>query len=138
MPGGQVILSPDKRRRSVSFSSRGPRSVRPDRSRAGSSADSQTILVRRAFAGGAALLILILLFFGIKGCLNARKDRAFRSYASDTRALLRESDGLSNQLFKLLSKPGQADSLDVQNEVNALSTAADQLVERASNTDHPD
>ena len=94
-------------------------------------------MIRRAVAGGAALLVLILLFFGIKGCLNARKDRAYRNYSSDTRALLRESNGLSNQLFKLLSKPGQADSLDVQNEINALSTAADQLVERANHTDHP-
>jgi hypothetical protein len=122
----------------VSFSSRGPRSGRSARPRdAAATAESQTILIRRAIAAGAALLILILLFFGIKGCLNARKDRAFRNYAADSRALVRESNGLSNQLFKLLSKPGQADSLDVQNEINALSTAADQLVERAKNTDHP-
>ena len=89
-------------------------------------------------AVGAGLLVLLLLILGIRGCLNARKDRAYRDYAADVRALVQESDGLSDKLFELLTQPKGADSLDIQNEINAQSTDAEQLVERAKGTDHPD
>jgi hypothetical protein len=95
-------------------------------------------MVRRAVAAGAGVLILLLLFFGVRGCLDARKDRAFRDYAADVRTLIEQSDGLSDQLFGVLTKPQGADSLDIQNEINALSTDAQQLVDRAKSTDHPD
>jgi hypothetical protein len=87
---------------------------------------------------GGGLLILVLLIVGINGCLGARKDRAYRDYAADVRALVEESDGQSDKLFELLTRPGGADALDIQNEINSQSTAAEQLVERAKNTDHPD
>ena len=48
-----------------------------------------------------------------------------------------ESNGVSDRLFELLSNPKGRDALDVQNEVNAQSTDAEQLVERAKSTDHP-
>jgi hypothetical protein len=95
-------------------------------------------MVRRAIAAGGALLVLIILILGVRGCLNARKDRAFRAYAADVRTLIEQSDGLSDQLFGVLTKPKGSDSLDVQNEINAQSTDAQQLVDRAKNTDHPD
>jgi hypothetical protein len=129
-----------KRARSafVSFSPRGPRARRPGAGSAESTTDRQTILVRRAIAAGGALLILILLVLGVRGCLNARKDRAFRDYAADVRALVEESGSLSEKLFTTLTRPRGADALDVQNQINAQSTDAEQLVERARNTDHPD
>jgi hypothetical protein len=122
----------------VSFSPRGPRAGRPGARSAQSAADRQTILVRRAIAAGGALLILILLVIGVRGCLNARKDRAFRDYAADVRALVEESGSLSDKLFTALTRPRGADALDIQNQINAQSTDAEQLVERARNTDHPD
>jgi hypothetical protein len=95
-------------------------------------------MVRRAVAAGAGLLILILLVLGIRGCLNARKDRAFRDYAADVRSLIEESNGLSKRFFEVVTKPKNADALDVQNEINAQTTDAEQLVQRTRNTDHPD
>jgi hypothetical protein len=95
-------------------------------------------MVRRAVAGGGALLLLLLLIFGVRGCLNARKDRAYKDYAADVRTLIEQSDGLSDQLFGVLTKPQGADSLDIQNEINAQATDAQQLVDRAKGTDHPD
>jgi hypothetical protein len=88
-------------------------------------------------AVGGAVIVLLLLFLGVRGCLDARKDRAFQDYADDERALIQESDGQSDKLFELLSSPKGADALDIQNEINALSTDAEQLVERANGTDHP-
>jgi hypothetical protein len=100
--------------------------------------DRQTIMVRRGIAAGAGLLVLILLIFGIRGCLDARKDRAFRDYAADENAIVEESNNLANNLFEALSRPRTAEALDVQNEINALSTDSEQLVARAKDTDHPD
>lgn len=100
--------------------------------------DRQTILVRRGIAAGAGVLILILLIFGIRGCLDSRKDRAYRDYSADVNAIVGESNNLANTLFETLSRPRNAEALDVQNEVNALATDAEQLVKRARGTDHPD
>jgi hypothetical protein len=95
-------------------------------------------MVRRSIAAGGALVVLILLVLGVRGCLDARKDEAFRDYAADIRALVRGSNDLSRRLFEALSNPRNAGALDIQNEVNAQSTDAEQLVERAADTDHPD
>jgi hypothetical protein len=95
-------------------------------------------MVRRAVAAGAGLIVLILLVLAVRGCLDARKDDAFRDYAADIRALVRGSSTLSARLFEILARPRNADALDIQNEINAQSTDAEQLVERAKDTDHPD
>jgi hypothetical protein len=95
-------------------------------------------MVRRTIALGGAILLVILLVVGINGCLDSRKDRAFRDYASDVRAVVRGSNDVSQNLFDLLSSPQNADALDVQTQVNAQRADAEQLVQRARDTDHPD
>lgn len=100
--------------------------------------DRQTLMVRRTIALGGGVVILILLVFGINSCLDSRKDRAFEDYASDVRAMVRSSNDTSERLFDLLSSPSQADALDVQTQVNAERADAEQLVQRAGDTDHPD
>jgi hypothetical protein len=132
---------------SFSEGSRRPRSDRPRRPAASGrraaggpgpgGTDQQTILVRRAIGVGGAVLVVFLLVIGINGCLGARKDRAFRNYASDERALERASQDVSNRLFQTLSKPGRSDALDIQTQVNAERVDAEQLVQRAKGTDHP-
>lgn len=95
-------------------------------------------MLRRSIGLGAAVVVAILLVVGINGCLDNRKTRAFEDYASDERALARGSSELSDRLFTLLSKPSRSDALDVQTQVNAERAEAEQLVERAKSTDHPD
>jgi hypothetical protein len=95
-------------------------------------------MFRRAIAAGAGLLVIVLLVWGVNGCLDARKDRAFRNYGADVRAIIDESNNLAGNFFETLSKPRNAEALDVQNEVNAQATDAEQLVDRARGTDHPD
>jgi hypothetical protein len=94
-------------------------------------------MVRRAIAAGGGLLAIVLLVWGVNGCLDARKDRAFRQYAADVRAIVDESNNLAGNFFESLSRPRNAQALDVQNEVNAQATDAEQLVQRARGTDHP-
>ena len=95
-------------------------------------------MLRRSVGLGAAVVAIILLVIGINGCLDSRKNRAFEEYASDVRALVDGSSQISDRLFTLLSRPSRADALDVQTQVNAERAEAEQLVQRARDTDHPD
>ena len=116
-----------------------PRRRRASEARRPGGSERQTIMVRRGIAAGAGLLVLILLIFGIKAASTRRKDRAFRDYAADVRAIVEESNGLSDKPVRArCPSRGSADALDIQNEINAQATDAEQLVERAKGTDHPD
>jgi hypothetical protein len=95
-------------------------------------------MLRRSVGLGAAVVVVILLVVGINGCLDSRKQRAFEDYASDVRALVRGSSEISDRLFTLLSRPSRSDALDVQTQVNAERAEAEQLVQRARSSDHPD
>jgi hypothetical protein len=95
-------------------------------------------MVRRSVGLGAAVVAVIVLVFGINSCLDSRKERAFEEYASDVRAFVQGSNEISDRLFRLLSRPSRSDALDVQTQVNAERAEAEQLVERARSTDHPD
>lgn len=95
-------------------------------------------MVRRSVAAGAGFLVLILLVLGVRGCLDARKERAFKDYVRDVGALVGESDQESDALFELLTNPGSADDVDIQNQLNTFRNQAGQLVDRARNIDHPD
>lgn len=95
-------------------------------------------MLRRSVGLGAAVVAIILLVIGINGCLDSRKNRAFEDYASDMRALVSGSSQISDRLFTLLSRPSRSDALDVQTQVNAERAEAEQLVQRARDTDHPD
>lgn len=103
----------------------------------GPGTDRQTLLVRRAIAGGAGLLALILLFVLIKGCRESAREDAFRNYVRDVGALVQESDQASASLFQLLTKPGKRTPIQLQSDVNSFQSDAAQLVDRARGTDHP-
>jgi hypothetical protein len=95
-------------------------------------------MVRRAIAGGAGLLVLILLVLGFKSCLGARKDRAIKDYVREVSSIVQESDQQSDQLFGLLSnRKGQGD-VDVENTLNQFRSQAQQLTDRATQIDTPD
>jgi hypothetical protein len=101
--------------------------------------DRQTLMVRRAIAAAAAFLVLILLIFGIKGCFDQRKERAFKDYVQDVDALVRESDQGGKGLFGLLSaRGGRNEAVDIENRLNQFRVQSAQLVDRARDTDHPD
>jgi hypothetical protein len=101
--------------------------------------DRQTLMVRRTAAAGGGLLVLILLVLGVRGCLDARQERAFKDYVQDVSAVIQESDQQGKALFELLSAPGGRDeAVDVENGLNGFRVQSAQLVDRARDTDHPD
>jgi len=111
--------------------SRGGRGRRPGRP------DQQSIMVRRTIALVSAVVLVILLVVGINGCLDSRKDTAFRNYASDVRSLVTAEQDLSKRFFGTLSKPTRGDALSIQTQVNAQRVDAEQVVQRAKDTSHP-
>ena len=96
------------------------------------------MMARRTLAIGVGLLVLILLVFGVRGCLGQRKERAMKDYVRDATALVRESDQQGDQLFDLLSGSGGRDqAVDYENTLNGFRVQSAQLVDRARELDHP-
>jgi hypothetical protein len=116
-----------------------PRAPRPPRRPPprGPSTDPQTLLVRRGIAVGGGLIILVLLFLGIRGCQASQKEQGFKDYVGDADELVAESEQQSTALFELLGDPGGSE-VDFTSNVNGIKVQAEQLVERADDLDVPD
>jgi hypothetical protein len=97
----------------------------------------QQIRTRQLTFIGAAIVVLILLVLAVRGCLDARKERAFKNYVSDLSALAAESDQLSKGFFDALSGSSEGD-ISLENEVNGDRGTSQGLADRARNLDAPD
>ncbi len=96
------------------------------------------MMVRRTIAAGGGVLVLILLVLLLRACLDSRTDRAVEDYADGAAALVRDSNGQSQALFKLLQGSGGPDqAVDAQNTVNGFRVQSAQLVDRARDLDVP-
>jgi hypothetical protein len=112
---------------------------RSSRRPSGGAADRQTMMVRRTIAVGAGLLVLVLLVLFVRGCLDARKERALEDYADNAAVLVRESNGQSQELFALLEGSGTPNqTVDAQNQVNGFRVQSASIVDRARGLDVPD
>ena len=94
-------------------------------------------MVRRTIAGGGVVLVLILLVLGVRGCLDARQERAFKDYAGEVNELVTSSDQQSEAFFGLLREGGEG-SVQVEQQINGFRSEAEQLVDRARGLDPPD
>ena len=96
-------------------------------------------LVRRVMALGVGVLILILLLLGIRGCLNARKERGFENYARDLDAIVTESNQLSETFFNRFENPERNTSeLNLQAQISGDRNTAEGLLNRVEGLDTPD
>lgn len=112
--------------------SRPPRAARPPRR-----PERQQILLRRALALGAGLLVLILVVLGVKGCLDARKNRALSGYSEDVSQIAAETAQTSEVLFGRLSDPGDLSVTEFVAEVSADRSAMDNYRSRIESLDAP-
>src|SRR3954454_566972 len=87
--------------------------------------ERQQILLRRGLALGGGLLALILVVLGVKGCLDARKDRALSDYARNVSQIVEETDQTSNDFFAKLSEPSGLSVTEFVNQVSADRSAMD-------------
>ena len=94
-------------------------------------------MVRRLGAVAVGILILILLVLGIRGCLNARKERAFENYARDLSTVSQESQQLGEEFFNRFEDPGNLTALNFETEIRSDRSQADGLVSRVEALDPP-
>ena len=99
--------------------------------------ERQQILLRRALALGVGLLILILFALGVRGCLNARKERALSDYAGNVTQIVEETKRTSSSFFGKLSDPGELSVTEFVAEVNADRSAIDSFTARIDGLDTP-
>jgi hypothetical protein len=96
-------------------------------------------MTRRIIAAGGGVLLLILLILAVRGCLDARKEQAFKDYVQDVASIVQESDQQGRAFFGLLSGPGgREEAVDIENRLNGFRVQSAALVDRARDTDHPD
>jgi hypothetical protein len=99
--------------------------------------ERQQILLRRALALGAGLVVLILIVIGVKGCLDARKHRALSDYAGDVSQIVQETQQTSKHFFGNLSAPGDLSVTEFEGEVDADRSAMDTYLSRVDGLGAP-
>jgi hypothetical protein len=87
---------------------------------------------RRLLALGAALVVLILIVLGVKGCLDARARSALSDYAGNVSQITTETAQTSKDFFNKLEDPGNLSVTEFTSEVNADRSA---MVNYASRVD---
>jgi hypothetical protein len=94
-------------------------------------------MLRRALALGGGIVLLILIVLGVKGCLNARKERELSDYARNVTQVVQETQQRSASFFGKLSEPGELSVTDFIDQVNADRSAMDSYAERVDGFSAP-
>src|SRR5215212_9393206 len=94
-------------------------------------------MVRRAVGVGMVVVLLILIVLGIKGCLNARKERNFENYASDLNTIAAQTNQLSSEFFDHLKDPGSLSPLSFEAQIDSYAGTASELKSRIESLDTP-
>lgn len=80
-------------------------------------------MLRRLLALGAALVVLILIVLGVKGCLDARARGALSDYASEVKQIAVETGQTSKDFFGKLEEPGSLSVTEFTGQVDADRSA---------------
>lgn len=94
-------------------------------------------MLRRGLALGGGLILLILIVLGVKGCLDARANRALEDYARNVTQIVEETKQTSKSFFGKLEDPGNSSVTDFVDQVNADSSAMDTYRSRIEGLDTP-
>ena len=96
------------------------------------------MLKRRAIAFAIGVVVLILLLLAVRGCLDARKERAFENYLRDLESLVTTSSQLSDDFFQRFRDPGGASELEFQAQLGSSRGTSEDLLNRVEGLDAPD
>ena len=89
----------------------------------GAGSDPQQLLVRRLVAAGIGLVVIIVLVFGVKGCLDGRKEQALKDYNRDVASVVEKADANTEQFFDALTTSGTS-PVEVQSQISQLRLRA--------------
>ncbi|MGB7685374.1 MAG: CARDB domain-containing protein [Solirubrobacterales bacterium] len=110
---------------------------RPHRRRRQQRPERQQILLRRGLALGGGLVLVILIVLGVKGCLDARADRALTDYARNVTQIVEETEQTSKRFFGRLEDPGTLTVTEFETEVSADASAIDNQASRIDGLSAP-
>lgn len=85
--------------------------------------DPQQLLVRRLVAAGVGLVFVLVLVFGVKGCLNSRSEQALKDYNRDVASLVGEADSNTDEFFNALTTTGTS-PVEVQSQISQFRQRA--------------
>jgi hypothetical protein len=94
-------------------------------------------MARRAMALGGGLLVLILLVLGVRGCLDARKERSLKDYARDVSQIAAETQRTSESFFGRLQDPSNLSTQEFLDAVNTDRSAMDGYLSRVEGLSTP-
>jgi hypothetical protein len=89
-------------------------------------------MLRRLLALGGALVVLVVIVLGVKGCLDARARSALSDYARNVEQIVNETNQTSKSFFGLLEEPGGLSVTEFTGKVSAERSA---MVNYASRID---
>ena len=94
--------------------------------------DRHTLLVRRRAAAGVAVVLLVLIVFGINACLKSEKRDELKSYNSEVGVLAESFDGnVSRPLFSALTGAAGKTAINVEVQIDQLRLQAQTLATKA-------
>jgi CARDB len=99
--------------------------------------ERQQIMLRRGLALGGGLIVAILIVLGVKGCLDARAERALTDYARNVTEIVTETEGTSKDFFGKLADPGTLSVTEFEAAVDADRSAMDNYASRVDGLSAP-
>ena len=101
--------------------------------------DRQTLRTRQAIAIGVGVILLLIIIFGVKGCLDSASESALKDYNRNVSAIVADSNNqVMAPFFKLLSGgTAGAAAGDLQVQINQIRLAAEEDGKRANELDIP-
>jgi CARDB len=94
-------------------------------------------MLRRLLALGGALVVLILIVLGVKGCLDARARGALSDYARNVEQIVNETNQTSKDFFTKLEDPGNLSVTEFTSEINADRSAMVNYASRVNGLSAP-
>ena len=82
-------------------------------------------------------MVVVILLFGIRACLDQRKERGYENYLRDLSALITTSGQLSQDFFATLNSPGDATKIEFQDQISSSRGTGEDLFSRAQGLDAP-
>ncbi len=99
----------------------------------------QQLRTRQAIAVGVGVVLLLIVIFGVKGCLDSANSSALKDYNRNVGAIVADSDNqVAAPFFKLLGGgTAGAAANDLQVQINQIRLAAEEDVKRGGELDVP-
>lgn len=99
--------------------------------------EHQVLVQRRLIAGAIGVVVLLILVFGIKGCLDSRHDRGLEDFVNEASSIVVASDQGGKEFFKQMRNPSNSGPTELETSINEQRSQAAELVRRAEKLSAP-